>query len=537
MFTMKLALAVIIFTTIIISLSSACQYKVNQTDQEFGSWLYDSNGNFFGEPLVLKDFFSKYMNIEGCNPPPSFKIYNQYSFSVTVKLTYTLFHPRINQFYPEAEQEMTTKVKIAPYSEERIDSTCLDIGTNEILNDTITYTISGLKSLTLKKGYINSTREVCKQCEEKDCLDDGAICKRDTQCGSNICNINNVCGATSSTYVVSCSDGKLNCKNQSCLTPSTKKVGEAYSCEWECTNGTIPCNNTCRAVSSKKPGEEYHCIQECKSGRGKEGVCLRSIEWWVYFWIICIFIVSVGIGYFGVYKWRKAKRKREEEERKLKAVMNEREDLQIEIDNYKKEIEKGGKKIIKLKEEIKNAEGKAKEDYELALREEKERQKSREIILIEKEKLLSSKEKEIEKRNKFAEDNINYTKKEIEAAILKYGGHKKLFFNGEYLQFKNGFNGNDKGPLYHTWLYINKLSIGINQEIHHIDGNKLNNEMWNLIAIDSEVHRYKVREAAIKNEGWEFGLKYLLDNGFVDKNKLHRYIKQHMSELKMAESI
>ncbi len=91
--------------------------------------------------------------------------------------------------------------------------------------------------------YIVDT--TCKLCNSKICLDDGASCKSNNECGSGICNIADFCGKEK---VVACEPyGKLNCNNQTCLMPSTKEVGDAYSCNWE-----------------------------CKSDRYEEGICLKS---------------------------------------------------------------------------------------------------------------------------------------------------------------------------------------------------------------------------------------------------------------------
>ncbi|PIN71801.1 hypothetical protein COV77_00085, partial [Candidatus Pacearchaeota archaeon CG11_big_fil_rev_8_21_14_0_20_30_13] len=85
-----------------------CQYTETEKYTEFGTWIYNSDGDYFGEPLELKDFVSEYMNIEGCNPRPSFKIYNPYDFEIEMNIFYTSLHPNINWAYPESEQKHIT---------------------------------------------------------------------------------------------------------------------------------------------------------------------------------------------------------------------------------------------------------------------------------------------------------------------------------------------------------------------------------------------------------------------------------------------
>jgi len=125
-------------------------------------------------------------------------------------------------------------------------------------------------------GYINNKTGACA-------LKNGEKCSIDDDCASKDCNPARVCGE----FVV-CPSGEQLCNNLSCLEVSAKLAEQPYSCEWECTSGTIACNGICRGVSSKNIRQEYYCIEECKSGRGDGRKCIPSITWWIYFSIVCI---------------------------------------------------------------------------------------------------------------------------------------------------------------------------------------------------------------------------------------------------------
>ncbi|MBU0760790.1 MAG: HNH endonuclease, partial [Nanoarchaeota archaeon] len=413
-----------------------CQYKVNETYQEFGNYLFDSNGDYFGEPLILKDFVSEYMNLEGCSPVPSFKIYNQYDFPVNLHIVYTLFHPRINTYYPESERKMESEIEIAPYSEERIDSTCLDIGTNQILEESISYTITGEKELILKKGNRQMQREICKICPSgKQCLNDNSLCNSDNECGSLICNIAGFCG---NTKVMTCPNGLMNCNNQSCLYPSIKESGEGYSCVWE-----------------------------CKSGSGKSGICERDFRENLIF--LVFILIGLGIGLYFIFKSFYKKSWEKEESRIIKEAEEKAEEIISSAKNKLKRLSDEIEKSEKLKTEINSLKRGS----------------------IEARKI----KKELEETNESIQKERIRQKEEIDNTLEAYGkryGHRFVLDNKGYIRFAKGFISAGIGGYLHRWIYKNahgKINDGY--EIHHKDFNKFNNEINNLEELTPKEHQDK----------------------------------------------
>jgi hypothetical protein len=508
--------------------SEDCQYTVKESYQELELGLYDSSGNYFGQPLEFKDFVSGGMNIAGCSPP-SFKIYNPLKEDLTLNLTY-----RIDWNAPlgARSQNYEATISINSYSNsEKIVGTCLDIGSGEISPESISYTLTSPEIITLKNEQVTKQREICQKCGNSDCWNDGASCNPlydDSKCGSGICNIASFCGKTK---VVDCPDGQLNCNDKICLEPSTKEFNEAYMCDFECKSDRSE-NGVCLESSAQ--------VQKGKDER------MRNIV---------IFLVLAVISAAGL-SWYLAVRKRgvvegdilglTEDKGELEKLIDQRkreiQELQDLIDQKRKEIRKledslkKGKDILdKLKIDIKNAEGKAKEELEKQLKKEEERQKDRlDKLKIEKDILLKEKTKYnrlLEERDKLAEEVIKNTQKEIDAALKKYTricAGKGIFYDEKsgYIKFS------DSGTPIHTYIYKKELGVGTNQEVHHIDKDKLNNELWNLIAIDEKKHSNL--HGRIEFQNWESGIEELKRIG-MKESQFHKYIRAEIEKRKQQK--
>ena len=363
-----------------------------------------------------------------------------------------------------------------------------------------------------KTGYINNKSGACA-------LKNGGKCLINDDCVSGICNPARICGEFNGV----CPDGEKLCNNQTCLKTSDKLAEQPYSCEWECVNGTIACNGICRAVSSKKAGQEYHCIEECESGRGDDKKCIPSIIWWVYFWIISLVAILI-LTLLVIHLYKKKLIIIKEEIKKLEGFIIK---LNESITELSLEKEGTGKEIKKLEEEVRNSKGEAKRKYEEELMKLKEKNKvvennlkNKQGKLKETEEELKAKEEELSKRkNLFKEENLKF---QIKQALDKYNKvtNDKLRYNGEYLVFKNS------GLRYHVWRYKEYLKkkgkmLDNNRfSIHHIDRNKLNNELWNLVSIDKNVH--DIQNGKFIHDLIEFG-------------DLKSGVKELIEQLKMKE--
>lgn len=601
-----------------------CQYRVNESYEEFELGLYDLAGEYQGPPLEFKEFAGGGMNIQGCNPP-SFKVYNPTNKNFVLNISYQISWS--TAFGSRSENHQTT-ISINKYSSSyKLEGSCPDLGSGSISEESIKYEIFEPEEIILKNEKVIKQREICKSCGNEICLNDGASCNPlydESKCGSGVCNIAGFCGVKGTLKVVSCSTGKLNCNNQSCLIPSIKRIEESYSCEWECVNGTIGCDGICRGVSSKRAGQEYHCIEECASMRGNGKKCLPSKIWWIYFWIICITLVAIIVWYFAIHKRKKEemegdriKKDREREERKRDEAKKEREDEEDKRDKAKEEYEN---LIVKkeetekaIKENNKSLEDlkKGKEEIEKNLKKEKEksRQKIDEIrkrgeeeikkwedkkknksieaqksideeikkIRIKRKKEIDFARKECEetlkylnyqieknkrlflekrdKENELREKNLILDKeiKEIEETspdrkikLLenKYKneyehGSSEVFYDSVSKYFKIKYKN---GKIYdlHWKIYWDKINKNLNgKEIHHIDYDELNNELWNLIALPKEKHNKDynsfIHSFVIKGD-WESGIRELKRQLKMNDSDFPEHIRKELERRKIKRN-
>lgn len=537
-----------------------CQYTVPVRSEIAQNYSYNGSEKFDYLFLEIREFSGT-----------SFKAHNNHN----QKINSTVF------FINNGNQDNET-LEIDSLGYELVDRGAL----SNISFDTIRFVFEDNSLRMGTKNVSVITGEECRICSGVTCLNDGAICNPfidDLKCGSGVCNIASICGTKGSLKIVACEAyGKLNCDNKICFSPGTKEGGEAYSCESECesgkgkdgvcdvqcTNGTLTCDNrTCVNASSKNTGEPYTCLQECKSGRGKDNVCKWSITDEVLFWSVCIIFVSGGVLYFAVYKRREEEGRAKEAKEKVQQANKDLENIEVKGKNLSKEISdlenKFNSEKVKKESTLKELDEKLKEQKENVQKEinywhtkkktAKEEAKANYDKTIKKleneEGLISDKIEEVRRdkitlfnsileRDKIAEKSLENTEKEKNAAVEKYGGKEKVFVNDKgYVQFKQDlFDSKKAGKNYHWWLYRSKLPQTPKRcHIHHIDGNKLNNEMWNLIALDEYFHEHSVKEGRIKGESWEFGLNYLLgmgeETGKFSENDLHEYIKRHREEL------
>ncbi|MBI2629986.1 HNH endonuclease [Candidatus Pacearchaeota archaeon] len=448
-----------------ISSVSACQYKVNEIYHEVEMGLYDSSGNYVGEPLILSNFSGGYQNIAGCGPL-SIIISNPLSFDINVEINFTARHDGIIG-WPQEDYLISRAITIKSFSSEQIVGDCPSVGGSRLLEDSIEYVITSPKLLIPKMQEVEKQKEICKICpNEKQCLDDGASCDLPIVCGSNICNPDNKCGTFQG-----CSQGKKLCNNISCLTPSIKKTEEAYLCDWECASGTIACNGICRNVSSKKIGQEYYCIEECKSGYGKENKCIRNpnVARNLLILFISIILLILGIASYFIIGAINEKRGR----RKEKEIIKEAEEKAEKI------ISSAKNKLKRLNDEIEKSEKLKTELNSL-------KKGSIEARKIKKE--LEETNESIQKERIRQEEEIKNT---LEAYEKRYS-HRFVLDNKGYIRFAKGFISAGIGGYLHRWIYKNvhgKINDGY--EIHHKDFNKFNNEINNLEELTPKEHQNK----------------------------------------------
>ncbi len=254
---MKFNILLIVFCILFIGLTLAqntsldCQYKELKKTDEFVQVLYDIQGNAYQNPIEIK-------NIVGAQERVSFDLKNKIPFNLSIKVNYDVSHPG-GGFYPQEES-----YNIGSLETRTVVNTVtsgIRWGNSSVDNIRITYLFN--EELDVRIEKIKEEVEVCKLCNGKICLNDGAKCNVNVECGSDICNIAGYCGVQK---VIDCLDGLQNCNNQSCLEPKIKEKGESYSCDFE-----------------------------CKSEYGKEGVCVMSLKERIFKNIFLILSVIVLI--------------------------------------------------------------------------------------------------------------------------------------------------------------------------------------------------------------------------------------------------
>lgn len=363
-----------------------------------------------------------------------------------------------------------------------------------------------------KSGFIENGK--CKTCAGKECLKDGFKCEIPEECGSGACNPNKECGNFG------------GCKNESVFCNKT---------------------NTCLNESTKKAGEVYSCSFECKSDRWNEEKCLMKNSTRLLLISLLIIIVAIVVWYF-------AFKKRKREDIKKGQAIKERDKAKEESDIITKEIaktknilakleldknnlinevaqekEKSQRRIKEIKDkeykEIKNLEEKKKnksKEAQKAIDEEitkirKDRGKEIESAKMELSEILNSLNSDIEKNKKLRNEenkNLEEIKKiheETKNLMLIPHTNKqryKVTLDEEGYEIYNG-------ERFHRFWYrknyhLSKEEIR-NFAIHHIDGDKRNNEIWNLIQLTHEEHN-KIHIANRNWLNWKEGIEILQKN-------------------------
>ncbi len=516
-----------LFLILAISFVDACQYQENESYPVQKEVFYH-NGDFMGYDLNLSQLVYIKEITSGINP--SFRIYNDLRESITLNLTYIRFSD--NPGYNGGHLNRNLVITLNPQSNELItdEASCssfVQCGIGEIK-----YSFIEPNKITSEIIEVTESRINCKICPNgKPCKDDGEACSLDIECGSSICNIAGFCGHEKN---VSCEPyGKLNCNDEICLAPSTKEVGEAYMCEWECKS-QLTKNNSCCDISGSKVNEPYFCETECKYGIEKNNVCKgKPMPWWAYVMIIILTLLIVGLilWLLVIKKWIEIEQKKKEKEsleKELQALQNKIKESQEEIKKLESEKDNQKKEIVLLQKKLRDSRGEAKQRYEEELKKLKKKyqgienelnswrnkQIKIEGELREKDRRLQIKQDEIKTKGKEIEDGSyeNYIKRQLEKYKKRYNGRSsEVYYDSSSGNLKIKFQ-NGKEYFLHRHIYYQKYGLKDNEEIHHIDNDPLNDELWNLISIPKEDHNkeyLKFKHHKIIRGDWNSGIQQL----------------------------
>jgi hypothetical protein len=317
----------------------------------------------------------------------------------------------------------------------------------------------------------NKTREVCQQClpnSGQDCLNDGAYCSNSNRCGGGYC-IENKCSTS------------LVCLDNNC----------------QCSDDKIQCSDNTQCVKKKsvESGSEPICSsQECETSYVDEdtGLCKKSPgqigEFILYVSISLAIIIVFGV----IGKWY-LKNKHEHEKQATLTAAKSLEAAKIRRKKY--ELNQLQQDIEKIEKQKNRTKGK----------------------IDEIEKLKEDLEKKKTDLKKMSKDF--YFKKYKE----RYGNKIYLDEKTEYIRFKRN------NEYLHQYIYRTEYGpYNKRNEIHHIDANHYNNEIWNLIEL-SQAQHYKIKHGKINYGGWASGIIELKRSGISIKDFPEKVI-EHFKE-------
>jgi len=236
---------------------------------------------------------------------------------------------------------------------------------------------------------------------------------------------------------------------------------------------------------------------------------------------------------------QKEKEKREQEERERK---EEREKL-IEKQEHKERVMKYGIIIIiiliigiwiyfhfrnkKIQEERKKIEKEIKK-IEAEMKKEKHNIKQKYIKIRELKSISHKTEKENKRIKKLTKEYEEQIKKLENASKERYKIEYENRFHKRIKIDNNGyFRFIDSNKLLHKWVYETRYSdIPENKQIHHIDANHFNNEIWNLIALPWNLHKHKLKHGKIIYGDWDSGIKELKRIGLSEEDFPEEVLKK-----------
>jgi len=368
-------------------------------------------------------------------------------------------------------------------------------------------------------NYIDS-KGVCK-------VSFGKSCEINTDCQDNCFCIRNICSQSKDKCYnndCKCSNNEIQYKNQ-CIKKGIRKNGllaitgdsqectsnflnDQNICLEKCDVNNISYNFQCISKYSTKNGvyPETGNSLECVSGyiNSKTGLCSKNpsevsktTNKMIIFFIILIFI---GVILYFVYKYKKESLYFNV---LLKKEIQKKRNLSKDIEYLEKELSGKNKIYNLLDKKMKNIEyikNKTKKNLD--------EQKLIKQKLILAKKYIDKKNKEISiKKENYIKLNEKTDLEIINYNTMRkklYNERNKIYTNKQSQRVKINENGYEvfanSGYLFHIyWFKKFKGPIKPGNEIHHIDGDKRNNKIDNLIQISKEDHK-KINHGKIRDK-------------------------------------
>lgn len=414
-------------------------------------------------------------------------------------------------------------VSIKAYSSSEISESWGGMGFCFIGENPIDYVVVEPAVLVPKKDIVTKNMTICKQCLGKNCTNDGDSCTKPTECGGGFC-VEGYCSNSKKCFNndCKCSQDEIQCEdNMRCVKRMSLDVGSKPICSFEECNTKYINPNTGLCAKSpeqiaqeekdtlKKEQETQQQLQKEAEDRrqqmlreeqeGRDQLLNQLFFGGTILVILFVFVFIIRS------KDQKEKQRTiiEMEEAKQKTIEKEKEKEKERQKTMQKEIESISLEIQKI-DKLRNSQKVT--ESELA-----ELDKKKEELRLKKE--------EFEKNN-----NEFLTKEAIDKYEQRY--HKKVDLDEKsgYFRFKSN------NELLHIYLYKNHFRLEKGFEVHHIDADKKNNELWNLIALPTNEH-FRFKHAKIIFRNWNSGIKELQEQLGMKEEDFHEHIQKHMKEV------
>lgn len=532
-----------------------CGYKDIEKYQEFGTYLYTPSGDFFGETLKSFDYQGGYGNLDGpCRY--SFKVYNNFSYPISVTVRYTLYAPYLAYFHDEVKDVREQNLIIKEYSEEKISGQGVGVGGCYVIENETSYNITSPEPLISKKGYITKERVICRICPNgKQCLNDGESCKIADECGGEFC-IQGYCNHIRSCFNNDCKcvSDEIQCyDNLKCVKKNSTTLDNLPKCnkKEECISGYI---NETTKLCSKSPSQIQ---KEQEQERIRQEEIAKRKEFWKnvkigFSLLVLLILLLLFLRYkdsmfisikklkkelkglnveFDILKDRlksmqdnidiseKIKHKTIQNLTELENLYSKKEkllkDIETEIKNKENKLKDLEEKIIN----IKNKKNKTKEEIDELILLESKLKKERHNIVSERQK----NQEEIDKLRKAKEEVKDGEREYTEPYTSHIFGGIKQWRNPKWNYYPCYVNDNIKTDKlihkeiaekqiynHHREFFKKKYpQKSFNDlEVHHIDHDFENYHLNNLAIISKEEHKL-INHTNIPKGNYNVGLTKL----------------------------
>ena len=465
-------LSLIFIITMNIVSALDCQYtEINDYTITKEVLVSQERDHYYNQTLNISDFGTQKKSINNVCPNGVFKVSSPFNFEIQVIITL------VNSW----DQIKSRTISILPKNYFIVNDIDCKQGVScdscSVKQNTVQYEILEPEHLIPEYKTFNQQEVVCKECNGKECLNDGDLCPSFNECGGGYC-IEGQCSNDKFCFNnnCKCSESEIQCdNNQQCVKKNTFLIDTKPECNkpQECVTGYINVETGLCAKSPSKIQEEENqrLQQELSQKESEKEKIIKTI-------IILISLILIGVATIWYLKIKNEKEKQKtiqtEAEKNIQTEREKQKTIQKEIELEAKKIQSKEFELNELKDKISQI---------------KKHKKLEKNEIKELNKLKS-------KRDKLIEDINNQYEKITKPFPDKQASNRLVVINpylGGYKCFlQKGINLEEYpfSSLIHRWVW--KKHNGRNPKkghhIHHIDGDKYNNDSRNLEEIEGKEH-------------------------------------------------